>query len=905
MPVIAAIPTNRVSDLLVRQRMLSQLMIDQNDLFRIQTQISTGQRIILPSEDAPAATRAIGLQDLIERKLQTQTNLGTSQSYLNATDSALANVSGILTDIRGQVLSVVGDTASDEQRQAVISTIEHSIDQLVDVGNHQFRGRYLFGGTRSEPPFARDTRYVRYNGNEQNLSSYADIDLLFETNVHGNEVFGAISEPVRGTADLTPALTSNTRVADLRGGAGVELGVIAISDGAHTSRIDLSQAETIGDIVALIESQPPGWDDVPPSGAQLTVEITATGLNVSLTGGAGGITIREVAGGTTAGELGILHDIDTGATSVTGSDLDPRLRLTTPLADILGSRAQVTLNSPGSDNDLVFEATQRGSAYNGVRVQFVDDGLLKPGTGVPPGSETVSYSTTAVAARASLDFNALANNDILVTATSAGTGLNDVTFALDVRPADAGGVLVSYNALAGTYSISVEEGVSTAADVAAAIAADGAAAGPFTAALDTSVDATNDGSYVFTATDANPIVGSTGNSGGNANTLFVFIRPGGTTAEHVVDAVNNDPLVAPLFSARLSEKDTSAASAAGMGDVDVDATGVLSGGGGVEFDQTSGLQIVNGGQTHTIDFAAAVTVEDLLNALNGSTAGVLAQINETGTGIDIRSRISGADFAIGENGGTTATELGLRSLTLATQLADLNHGLGVRTADGDDFTIHRSDGVDLTFDLAAAQTVGDVLDAINNHPANLGPGTRVVARLAAVGNGIELVEDVPAGVRDLQVERNTPSWAAIDLGWINLGQLTSGPPIVTGSGAMVIESGEINPRETAGVFNTLIRLADALATRDLVEIERASAMLGDDLERVNFARAELGNRQQGLDVLKDRTDTEVIELKRVLSDEIDVDLAQAISDLVGRQASLEASLRMSAQTLQLSLLDFL
>jgi flagellar hook-associated protein 3 FlgL len=905
MPVIAPVPTSRVSDLLVRQRMLSQLAIDQNDLFRIQTQISTGLRIVLPSQDAPAATRAIGLQDLIERKLQTQSNLTTSQSYLAATDSALASVSGVLNDIRGQVLSAVGDTASDAQRQAVVSAIEHAIDQLVGVGNHQFRGRYLFGGTRTTPPFTRDTQFVRYNGDERNLSSYGDLDLLFETNVHGNEVFGAISQPVRGTADLTPIVTPQTRIADLHGGAGVNLGLIAISDGTYTSRIDLSQAETIGDLVKLIESQPPGWDAVPPSSAQLAVNVTATGLDISLTGGVAGITIREVAGGTTATKLGILHEMDTGATTITGSDLDPRLRLTTPLADILGTRAQATLVSAGDNNDLIFEAVQRGAAYNGVRVQFVDDGLLRPGTGVPPGSETVAYSPAAVAARASLDVNGFVNNDILVTATTAGTAANDVTFALDVRPPDAAGVLVSFNAPAGIYTISVEDGVSTAADVAAAIAADGAASGPFAATLDNSVDATNDGSYIFAATDANPAAGNTGNSGGDPNTLFVFIRPGGTRAEHVVDAVNNDPLVAPLFSARLSENDTLAPNVAGKGKVNVDATGVLAGGGGIDFDQDSGLQIVNGGQTHTVSFAAAETIEDLLNILNGSPAGVLAELNADATGIDLRSRVSGADFAIGENGGTTTTELGIRSLTTATRLQDLRHGLGVRMADGDDFIIHRSDGVDLSFDLATAQTIGDVLDAINNHPLNLGPGTRVVAQLVATGNGIELVEDVPAGVRDLSVERDIPSWAATDLGWVPDGQAASDPPIVTGTGAMVIRAGEINPRETAGIFNTLIRLADALETRDLVEIDRASAMLNDDLERINFARAELGNRQLSLDVLKDRTDTEVIELKRVLSDEIDVDLAQAISDLVGRQASLEASLRMLAQTLQLSLLDFL
>jgi flagellin-like hook-associated protein FlgL len=729
--------------------------------------------------------------------------------------------------------------------------------------------------------------------------------LLFETNVHGNEVFGAISEPIRGTADLTPALSGQTRIADLHGGAGVNLGTIAISDGTYTSRIDLSQAETIGDLVKLIESQPPGWDAVPPSGAQIAVSITATGLDITLTGGANGITIREAAGGTTASELGILHEIDTSSTTVAGGDLDPRLTLTARLADILGSRAQATLISSGDNNDLIFEAVGNGAAFSGVRVQFVDDGLLKPGTGAPPGSETVSFSATAVAARASLDFNGFNNTDILVTATTAGTAANNVTFALDVRPPDAGGVLVNFNAGTQTYTISVEDGVSTVADVAAAIAADGAGSGPFTAALDTSVDATNDGSYVFAATDANPVVGNTGNSGGDPNTLFVFMRPGGTRAEHVVNAVNNDPLVAPLFSARLSESDTIAPNVAGTGKVDVNSTGVLSGGGGIDFDQNSGLQIVNGGQTHVVDFASAETIEDLLNILNGSSAGVVAEINADGTGIDLRSRISGADFAIGENGGTTATDLGIRSFTTATQLEDLNHGLGVRMADGDDFIIHRSDGVDLTFDLAAAQTVGDVLDAINNHPLNLGPGTRVVAQLAATGNGIELIEDVPAGVRDLSVERNIPSWAATDLGFVPEGQIASSPPIITGTGAMVIRSGEINPRETAGVFNTLIRLADALETRDNAELERLSAMLGEDLERINFARAELGNRQQVLDVLKDRTDTEVIELKRVLSDEIDVDLAQAISDLVGRQASLEASLRMSAQTLQLSLLDFL
>jgi hypothetical protein len=44
---------------------------------------------------------------------------------------------------------------------------------------------------------------------------------------------------------------------------------------------------------------------------------------------------------------------------------------------------------------------------------------------------------------------------------------------------------------------------------------------------------------------------------------------------------------------------------------------------------------------------------------------------------------------------------------------------------------------------------------------------------------------------------------------------------------------------------------------------------------------------------------------RPLSDEIDTDLADAIAQLAAQQAALEATLRLTSQTFQLSLFDFL
>src|SRR5262245_11640973 len=104
MPAIYPIPTNRVSSLLVQQRLLTQLNSDQVSILQLQQQIASGRRIGFPSEDAPAAQRAISLQRLLEQKAQARTNLATSQSYLSATDTAVQGVTNILNSVRSTVL---------------------------------------------------------------------------------------------------------------------------------------------------------------------------------------------------------------------------------------------------------------------------------------------------------------------------------------------------------------------------------------------------------------------------------------------------------------------------------------------------------------------------------------------------------------------------------------------------------------------------------------------------------------------------------------------------------------------------------------------------------------------------------------------------------------------------------
>ena len=132
------------------------------------------------------------------------------------------------------------------------------------------------------------------------LSSFVDLGLPISSNVPGSDIFGAFSPGVRGTVDLNPILNRETPLSDLLGGAGITPGSIAVSDGTSTRVIDITSAATIGDVADLIAANP-------PTGRTIAARVTTTGLVLDLDdAGGGNLTVREVGGGATASELGIL-----------------------------------------------------------------------------------------------------------------------------------------------------------------------------------------------------------------------------------------------------------------------------------------------------------------------------------------------------------------------------------------------------------------------------------------------------------------------------------------------------------------------------------------------------------------------------------------------------------------------
>jgi flagellin-like hook-associated protein FlgL len=314
---------------------------------------------------------------------------------------------------------------------------------------------------------------------------------------------------------------------------------------------------------------------------------------------------------------------------------------------------------------------------------------------------------------------------------------------------------------------------------------------------------------------------------------------------------------------------------------------LLNNGNGI--DATQSLIIQNGSDTVAIDLSSAVTVEDVINKINSAGIGVRAEINAGQTGINVLNNRSGSSFAIVENSqtGAIATSLGIATSNLGTSLSDIDNGAGVPTIEGADITIGVADGSSFQIDLSTANTFGDVQQLIQT-----ATGGKVSVSINPQG-GLKLVDNT-TGSANFAVADLNGSKTATNLGIVSS---TTGGGTILGTNVM---TGRVQ-----SVFDTLIRLRDALRDRDQTGIQWAGNALDTDQAKLAFARGAIGARLNALDALSTNITNNVTSLTKQNSDIVDADFTETTMQLNIQQTALQAALAASSKLLQQSLLDYL
>jgi len=288
---------------------LSMMQQLRSALDLTQRQLSSGRRILTPSDDPIGASRALEIRESLARLTQFERNSGVAVNRLSQEESALNSVNNVLQRVRVLALQASNATQSNESRQLIAIEMRQQLGQLVQLANQtDGNGAFLFSGNLSDTQaVTRTGATFSYNGDQGQRYIQIGEGRQVADGDSGAAVFFAIRDG-NGTFSSSAAAT-NTGTGVVGAGSLTDPGAwapdqytVRFIDAANYDILDSSAAIIgsgsfqPGDTIAFngiqftVDGQPQAADEfvVAPSRFQdvfTTLEQLATALERGVTGG--------------------------------------------------------------------------------------------------------------------------------------------------------------------------------------------------------------------------------------------------------------------------------------------------------------------------------------------------------------------------------------------------------------------------------------------------------------------------------------------------------------------------------------------------------------------------------------------------------------------------------------------
>ncbi len=158
----------RISTQGAYQRGVSMMLQLQAALDRTQQQISSGRRLLTPSDDPIAAARALDIKEGISRLDQFERNGNMARTRLSFEESTLGSVNNVMQRVRELAIQANNATQSNESRGLIAVEMREQLDALLELGNQKDgNGRFLFSGNMDQTePFTRSGPAFSYQGDQ-------------------------------------------------------------------------------------------------------------------------------------------------------------------------------------------------------------------------------------------------------------------------------------------------------------------------------------------------------------------------------------------------------------------------------------------------------------------------------------------------------------------------------------------------------------------------------------------------------------------------------------------------------------------------------------------------------------------------------------------------------------------
>jgi flagellar hook-associated protein 3 FlgL len=156
----------RVSTQLIFGQGSSAISRQQSEWLRTQQQLSSGRRMLTPSDDPIGAAKALRAEQARARAEQHMVNQASARSSLALAESVLSEAGSALQDARTLLVQANSGVLSDADRASLVIELRNRFDQLLGLANSRdANGEFLFSGYQgATQPFVSTVAGASYQG---------------------------------------------------------------------------------------------------------------------------------------------------------------------------------------------------------------------------------------------------------------------------------------------------------------------------------------------------------------------------------------------------------------------------------------------------------------------------------------------------------------------------------------------------------------------------------------------------------------------------------------------------------------------------------------------------------------------------------------------------------------------
>jgi flagellar hook-associated protein 3 FlgL len=181
----------RISTLTLFETGAARIGDVQSGLSKTQQQISTGRRILTPSDDPVGAARALEVTQSQSLNTQYSVNRQNAKGVLSAVEGTLSSVTSLYQNVKDAIISAGNGVLSDSERGFQATELRGRFNELMGLANVQDGlGNYLFSGFQTDTPaFVQSATGATYQGDQGQALVQVDTSRQMAVSHTGQVVF--------------------------------------------------------------------------------------------------------------------------------------------------------------------------------------------------------------------------------------------------------------------------------------------------------------------------------------------------------------------------------------------------------------------------------------------------------------------------------------------------------------------------------------------------------------------------------------------------------------------------------------------------------------------------------------------------------------------------------------------